>query len=240
MPFDPQAFLDQHGGDPIAALNALQKDRERATRSKNSILETLGIEQEQAEATAQALKAYQTLGKPDEIKSLTAKAKRLEQITQAVQAAFGEIPDKGLEEYLAKISETPKRLNEIETKAKQLESQQVIAQAASSYGYKDSVLARLLRQDGLEIAFDSEKERIIEQNGKPAKLKGVAVIKSEGKEIPLEEYATQNWGDFIPALSSAPAAPATPVLPPQTTGTGGKRTADELAVEKASSGMYRL
>lgn len=69
--------------------------------------------------------------------------------------------------------------------------------AADAAGYKPGVLATLAGN--------------VELVTKPGKDGAQAFVVADGTETPLEDYAAQHWGDFLPALR--PAASAPPVAP---------------------------
>jgi hypothetical protein len=78
------------------------------------------------------------------------------------------------------------------------------AAAADAHGYKAAVLSRLIDQDNLDVAVKEGPARD-PRTGEPVK---VAVVKHDGKETPLPDYAKAKWTDFLAALPKEPPRPA--------------------------------
>lgn len=201
MSFNPDEYLEKFGGDVKAALSALANDRLRATKTKNAVLEAFGVNIEDSEDTESVkkrlgaeLKSYRDLGKPEDI------ATRLTVGSSALEAF------KGLESDPAKLSELmktlPKRLVTAESELGEVKRSGLVRDAAESYGFKPSVLQRLLKADALEIAFDAEAERDVQlENGKRDRVKGSATLTIDGKPVDLAAHAASVWGDMLPALT---------------------------------------
>jgi hypothetical protein len=77
------------------------------------------------------------------------------------------------------------------------------AAAAEAHGYKAAVLSRLIGQDQLDVTVKEGPARD-PKTGEPVK---VAVVKHDGKETPLPDYAKAHWPDFLAALPTVPPAP---------------------------------
>ena len=145
-----------------------------------------------------------------------------------------------LETYraLGKSSELLSRLEAGETAATELTAkrrQDALREAAEIAGYKPAVLQHLLKD--LEVGVSE-----VEVDGKQARVPHVQV---DGKAVPLSEYATSNWADFLPSLQASAAAEtqkSTPV--PLLTGPGRSDpqrtvTVTELQREKARDPEYQ-
>lgn len=100
---------------------------------------------------------------------------------------------------------TPDQLRQLATAQRDL----LVMRAAQNAGYKENVLSTLLKPgDALEIAAPAD--------GKDP----IAYITPQGGErIPLIDYATTNWNDFLPALQVKPQGTQ---FHPQHVGRGGK------------------
>jgi hypothetical protein len=87
-------------------------------------------------------------------------------------------------------------------KAKKLERDLELRDVASAAGYSVDVLRTL----AADLAFEVRDEQ---KDGKPAKA---VYVKVDGKDIPAETYAAEQWAAFLPALKPAavgqPGAPA--------------------------------
>lgn len=240
--FNPDEYLESCGGDVKVALTKLANDRARATKSKNAVLEAFGVNLEDSENIEDVkkrlgaeLKSYRDLGKPEDI------APRLIAGSTALDAF------KSLESDPAKLLELmkgiPARLASAESDAQTLRRAGAVRDVADSYGFKSTVLERLLQQDNLEIAFDANAEREIDRAGKKEKVKGVASVTVDGKPVALDAHASSAWADFLPALTSNQTVPARGQNIP--TGGGNNeakapKTLEQLQTEKAQSGEYKF
>ena len=117
-----------------------------------------------------------------------------------------------------------------------------VRDAAESYGLKPAALTKLLQADALELNYDAAAEREIEQGGKKSRVSGVATVTVDGKPVALDAYASSNWADFMPSLTSTPLQVTREALP---TGGGNNaprapKTLEQLQTEKASSGDYKF
>lgn len=104
-----------------------------------------------------------------------------------------------LEQYEAlgpvdELAKTKTDLGALQTELKTIKAERLWAQAAEAHGYKPSVLQRLAGDLAIEM-------REIEKDGK--KLPAAFVLGADGQAVSLEQYASQNWADFIPALKKA-------------------------------------
>lgn len=216
MTFDAKAFLESHGGDALAALTALQSDRLRATKAKNAVLEALGANLEENENHAglakklgDELTGYRALGTLEDVKTKF----ELGSVTFETFKTFGEAAK--LPELIKGI---PERLTTAETGFSTLKRSSTVRDAAEAYGFKPSVLQKLLETDKLEMVFDANAEREIDRAGKKEKVKGVATITVDGKPVPLESHAVNAWNEFLPALT-----PIVPSVEQQRLPAGGGR-----------------
>lgn len=116
---------------------------------------------------------------------------------------------------LGKPSELRKAIEEGSTATAErdaLRKAGTIREAAELHGYKPSVLLTLAEK--LDVGFADVK-------GADGKVTRKAVIKladPEGKaptELPLDDYATKHWADFLPALKTE-VVKVTPGTPPRT------------------------
>jgi hypothetical protein len=85
-----------------------------------------------------------------------------------------------------------KSLDEAQTatqEAQTLRREKAVNEAANVAGFKPGVLARLA--DGLELTIKGEKD------------KKAAYVVKDGAETALEDYAIQEWAEFLPALKQA-------------------------------------
>lgn len=82
---------------------------------------------------------------------------------------------------LGKIEDITSALEEGETNRRS----QIEAEVASTMGWKPSVLKKLA--SGIELFMKKDKP----------------FVKDGDKETPLEEYADENWEDFLPSLKAA-------------------------------------
>jgi hypothetical protein len=73
-----------------------------------------------------------------------------------------------------------------------LEREKVLRDVADVAGYKPSVLGQL--PGSADLAFEI---RTVTQDGKSERA---VYVKADGKDVPLTEYAQQQWADFRPAL----------------------------------------
>ncbi|NJK45826.1 MAG: hypothetical protein HC933_17555 [Pleurocapsa sp. SU_196_0] len=232
MPFNAKEFLEQHGGGAEAALTKLFNDRHRAIQSKNRLLEALGVNMEETEdltertkALSGELKAYRNLGKPEELQ------RKLEVGTTALES-LGKL-ESDPAKLLDLIKGLPSRLATAEGDAQTLRRTAAVRDVADAYGYKASVLEKLLKDDNLEVVFDANAEREVERQGKKEKVKGVATVTKDGKPVALEQHASSAWEDFMPSLTPngtpTPGKPGSPAVP---TGAGKGDAPKPVSVEE--------
>ena len=75
-----------------------------------------------------------------------------------------------------------------------LKRKDILRDVAQAHGYKLSVLEDLDgKAEGVEYVRKEEKD-------KGGQVKVAYHVKSEGKEVPLEQFATEKWADYMPAL----------------------------------------
>jgi hypothetical protein len=87
----------------------------------------------------------------------------------------------------------------VTTERDDLKKKDILRDVAGAHGYKLTVLQdRDKESGGLEYKLKDEKD----SKGETRK---VAYVVVEGKETPLEEYAQQNWADYLPSLKEAEA-----------------------------------
>jgi len=138
---------------------------------------------------------------------------------------------------LGKPEDLKTQLDALSKEAEQgrnLKRSQLYRDVADAYGYKHSVLSKLLSTDGLEVVFNPEAPRKLLKDGKEVEAKGTATVKdSGGKELALEAYAAERWVDFLPSLTVEPVEQKRgPVKPLD--GLGDKprlKTEDEIKAE---------
>lgn len=85
----------------------------------------------------------------------------------------------------------------------QLRRNETLRTVAGAVGYKPTVLAELdaiARAKGKDLAFEV---REVTQDGRAV---AVPYVKDGDTELPLTDYAAQQWADFLPALSAAGTA----------------------------------
>lgn len=79
-----------------------------------------------------------------------------------------------------------------------LKKKDILRDVAAAHGYKLSVLQdQDQKSGGLEYKLKDE--------GKAGETRKVAYVVVEGKESPLEEYAAEQWADYMPALKAEQA-----------------------------------
>jgi hypothetical protein len=87
---------------------------------------------------------------------------------------------------------------QLQGKLQNMERETTLRTVAETVGYKAGVLANLdkiAKAEGKALSFDVRETTV---DGKTVKA---AYVKDGDKELPLTEYATTNWADFIPALT---------------------------------------
>lgn len=90
-----------------------------------------------------------------------------------------------------------------------LKRKDTLRDVAGAAGFKLSVLEDRDRSiEGLEYILKDEKD-------KQGNARKVAYVKHEGKEVPIEQFASEKWADYLPALQGGQAT--TPIKP----GNGG-------------------
>lgn len=82
--------------------------------------------------------------------------------------------------------------DEVKQRLTGLEREKVLRDVAEVAGYKPSVLGQL--PGSADLAFDI---RTVTQDGKSERA---VYVKADGKDVPLADYAQQQWADFLPAL----------------------------------------
>lgn len=121
-----------------------------------------------------------------------------------------------------------------------LERRETLRTVADKVGYKAGVLERL----GADLTYE-EVEVPGEKAGETVKTYGVKG--ADGKVVPLAQYASTHWSDFLPALTTD----GTRRTVEDTTqnrvflgGNGGKdtqsRTPEQIAADKRASGDYSM
>lgn len=112
------------------------------------------------------------------------------------------------------------------------ERETVLRQVADQAGYKPSVLAQLDRMaqaQGKALEFELREQ---EENGQTVQR---SIVKDGETELPLSDYANQEWADFLPALTVQPSAPSAPSVPtgvrypPQHPGSGTPSRPTDIA-----------
>ncbi|SMB93325.1 hypothetical protein [Deinococcus hopiensis] len=148
---------------------------------------------------------------------------------------------------LGKPDELKTKLADGETATSELgtlKKRDTLRTVADKVGYKPSVLERL----GGDLTFE-EIEVDGEKAGEKVKTYGV---KLADKVVPLDQYAKEQWGDFLPALAAQGGGNnqvqqrqnpiTTPIVPLGGNGglTSGARTPEQIAAEKRASGDYSM
>lgn len=162
-----------------------------------------------AEAVIQALQA-RTGGSLENVAALLLSEgmKAQQQIAQLQQQLAAAQPAAGsvvLSAEQAALWQTYQQLGAPDALKQQVEQgrvaarQQQINEVAAVAGFKPSVLTQLAGDLAVEV-------REVEANGQKSKQ---AVVKVGDVVTPLADYATANWGDFLPSLT-AQVAPSTP------------------------------
>jgi hypothetical protein len=127
---------------------------------------------------------------------------RLQQALAAAQPAAGSVV---LSADQAALWQTYQQLGAPDALKQQMQAAQAglrlqqITEVATVAGYKPTVLAQLAGDLAVEV-------REVEVGGQKSKQ---AVVKVGDAVTPLADYATANWGDFLPSLT-AQATPPTP------------------------------
>lgn len=88
---------------------------------------------------------------------------------------------------------------QLQGKLQNMERETTLRNVAETVGYKAGVLAnldRMAKAEGKALAFDVRETTV---DGKTVKA---AFVKDGDKELPLTEYASTNWADFMPALTA--------------------------------------
>ncbi len=76
----------------------------------------------------------------------------------------------------------------------------LIDEAATIAGFKPTVLATLVKADGIELTIGTPDDRGVR----------TVTVKDGDKNVPLAEFALSRWKDHLPALRAAPQSPGTP------------------------------
>ncbi len=87
---------------------------------------------------------------------------------------------------------------QLQGKLQGMERETTLRTVAETVGYKAGVLAnldRMAKAEGKALDFNVRDTTV---DGKTVKA---AFVKDGDKELPLTEYATTNWADFMPALT---------------------------------------
>lgn len=136
---------------------------------------------------------------------------------------------------------------ELQGQLQQKERETVLRQVAEQAGFKPGVLAqldRMAKAQGKDLAFEL---REVEEDGRTVQK---PFVKDGETEAELAAYATQEWSDFLPALSAQATTPAAPATPPGvrypvqhpggTPGAPAKSVADQfLEEQKAKAGAVK-
>jgi hypothetical protein len=123
------------------------------------------------------------------------------------------------------------RLHDAEGAASELASlrrERQIGEVAQASGYNARVLARLAGDQSFELRDEQHEGQAVRR----------AYIRDGETLVPLADYATRTWGEFMPALAPATEPPGTPPAPPRVpyppqppaaSGTSGDLVAEYLA-----------
>ncbi len=99
---------------------------------------------------------------------------------------------------LKQVKERIERFPELETNVKELSRAESERDAAEAAGFKLSTFRKLMRE------FPDAEFEIKTQTDKDNSEAKVAFIRNDGKESSLDEFAKDNFADFLPALKQEP------------------------------------
>lgn len=99
------------------------------------------------------------------------------------------------------VKERIERFPELETNVKELARAESERDAAGAAGFKLSTFKKLMRE------FPDAEFEIKTQKDKDNREAKVAFIRNDGKESSLDEFAKDNFADFLPALKQEPDTP---------------------------------
>lgn len=81
-----------------------------------------------------------------------------------------------------------------------LRKERLVGEAAAIAGFKPTVLATLVKADGIELAVSQPDDKGVR----------TVTVKDGDKDVPLAEFAESRWQDHLPALRAAQQPPGTP------------------------------
>lgn len=217
MPFNAQQYLDQHGGDPVAALAALATERDAATSGRDT----------EGQSAARARRER------DEARA------RAAQLDEQLTAANARIPADGsvilTPEQAQQYQQFTERGGLSAWDADREHAQQgqtfrqeaLITRVAAAHRWNPERLTELLAGRPLE-----ERE-VTPEGGQPQRVIGLA----NGEQF---RPASDAFAAFAPALALDPT-PAPPTWPRQDApAPTGPATTAQLDAAKAASGTYSL
>lgn len=216
--FDPQQYLDQHGGDPLAALRALAAERDT----------------QQAERDREGQAAARARRERDEARA------RAQQLDEQVQELSARVPAEG------SVTLTPEQAQQWQAvqergglaawdadregaqQGQQFRQEALLTRLAAAQGWSPERLAKLLAGRTLD-----ERE-VTPEGGPPTRV--IGLVSGETFTPAVQEFA-----EFAPALSLTPTQPPAPSWPRQDpVGGPAPATPQQLDAERAGSGLYTL
>lgn len=216
MTFDPQKLLDTHNGDPLAALRALEAQREEAQEGRDREGRAAQAARRERDAARSELDTAR-----EDLK--TAQAKALPEggvvLTGEDAAAWNAVQEKGGREYLTG------RLTRAE-EADTLERTLNVQRASSASGVQEPLLMEWL--NGRPLTAERRKDA----EGKDVDVYGVTVREGDAEVFkPLSDFAT-----FTALTAEHKPEPQRQQFPAQATG-GGKPKAPD-AVDALNSRLF--
>lgn len=133
----------------------------------------------------------------------------------------------------ADVKQGLEQRTQLQTQVEEAQRNETLRTIAETAGYKPTVLAqldRMAKAQGKALAFEV---RDVQTDGKTAR---VPYVKDGDKEQSLSDYATANWGDFLPALQVPSQGLGTQAangtrFPAQGTGNTGAQGAADLVAK---------
>lgn len=217
MTFDPQQFLDQHSGDALAALRALQAEADTTARGRDAEGQSAARarrERDEARARAQQLEEQNT--------ALTARvpADGAVLLTPEQASQWTQFSERGgLERWDTDRAQAQQ--------GAQFRQEALIGRLAVANSWSPERVTELLAGRTLD-----ERE-ITPEGGTPSQVIGLV----NGEEF---RPAAAAFAAFAPALLLSPS-PAAPVWPQQhTTPAPAPATPEALDRDRAASGAYQM
>lgn len=136
---------------------------------------------------------------------------------------------------VADVKQGLEQRTQLQTQVEEAQRESTLRTVAETAGYKPTVLMqldRMAKAGGKELAF--EVRDVQQEGGKTAR---VPYVKDGDTEHSLSDYASANWGDFLPALAAQSqgqggnGASAGVRFPAQGTGNSGTQGAPDLVAK---------